>query len=422
MRLSLVGKGCEALTLLALLLLVPRVLGAGDYGAFAVVLSLVALGSSALSLGGPTLATRFVPDVPVERRAAFARALLARLARVRFAQVVACAVAGGIAATTVPEHFPAVLVVLAVAALALDVAATLAFQIGLALGRTGRWSFRFPLQNSVLVASAVALHGAFGRTGAIAAIPLASASALLLGAIGLPRLLERGGERAVVPPDVIRFGVLQALAGFCQQFVHRGPVLAVLLLTFSAVETGYTALAAGIALAGTFALWQPFVVTLPEVVGRYRDDAAEIEAAARRLGWRLEAVAIPLALASALALPPLLPILVGGEYSGGAAALAPALATLPLGVLAALTAQIAALRVAARERLGTLAAGALAFALAALVLVPGWGSTGGTLAMLIGTAVVVVSTPLLLPGTLGRGLPAVALAGSALVAAIGLLE
>ncbi|MBA3243588.1 MAG: hypothetical protein H0T61_00225, partial [Actinobacteria bacterium] len=69
MLVGLAGKALEAVTLVLLITLVPRLLGPTDYGSFAVALSIVTLGSAASALGGPTWMSRFVPTVAAADRA-----------------------------------------------------------------------------------------------------------------------------------------------------------------------------------------------------------------------------------------------------------------------------------------------------------------------------------------------------------------
>ena len=78
---SVAGKTVEMATLILLATLVPRALGPSDYGRFAVALTIVTLGSLALTLGGPALVTRYVPGVPPDEQIPLARALGVRLAR-----------------------------------------------------------------------------------------------------------------------------------------------------------------------------------------------------------------------------------------------------------------------------------------------------------------------------------------------------
>ena len=145
---GVVGKAAEAVTLVLLATVVPRLLGPADYGRLSVVLTLVAVGSVALTLGGATLLSRYVPAAPAQGRAALARALTLRLARNRIAPFALLATVAAVlaAAGRVPPSAAAWVLL----ALALNVAATLALQADLGLGRAAAWSARYPVQNAVL--------------------------------------------------------------------------------------------------------------------------------------------------------------------------------------------------------------------------------------------------------------------------------
>jgi hypothetical protein len=161
-RLTLVAKSAEALTLVALATVIPRALGPADYGLFAVVLAVVGIVSMSLSLGGPLLLSRFVPAAPAAEREVLALALALRIARFRALMVLAAIALVAVLAVVVPERFPTAAALFVSIALVLDVAATLLYQVALALGRPRLWSFRFPLQNTLLVVAALALHATAG--------------------------------------------------------------------------------------------------------------------------------------------------------------------------------------------------------------------------------------------------------------------
>src|SRR5690242_18240665 len=145
---GVLGKGAEGLTLVLLATLVPRLLGPADYGRLSVVLTLVAVGSVALTLGGSTLLARYVPAALAEHRPALARALTLRLARNRIAPFALLAVVASVPAAA--GRVPPATAALVLVALALNVAATLALQADLGLGRAAAWSARYPVQNTVL--------------------------------------------------------------------------------------------------------------------------------------------------------------------------------------------------------------------------------------------------------------------------------
>ena len=123
---SFAAKGAELVTMLLLATLVPRALGPEAYGRFAVPLTIVTLGSLAMSLGGPTLLARFVPAAPPHEQLGLARAIGARLARGRALQLGAVVAAAALASLLAPDQVPAADTALVVVALVLGVAASVA--------------------------------------------------------------------------------------------------------------------------------------------------------------------------------------------------------------------------------------------------------------------------------------------------------
>jgi hypothetical protein len=451
---GLAGKAVEAVTLVLLATLVPRLLGPADYGGFAVALTVVALGSLAMTMGGATLLARYVPAAVDP--AGVAAALTRRLARnraVAFAGLVLVGATASAAGWLAPVQAALVL-----AALGCNVVATLALQADLGLGRALAWSFRYPLQNAVLVAGVVLLHGRFGATGAVVAILVAGAVAAVLGlAVAAPLW----GATAPIPDGALRFGVLQAAGGVLAQATQRGGVLAVAVLAGSAVETGYAGLAIGIALAATYAVVQVFTVTLPALAGRgalgagalpgcaaggddlgtpdahMRDrnahtddadapmldrDAHHAEQALRRLAaWLLVGVLLA-AVVAVPALPAAVPVVFGAAYAAAAPAFVPALAAVVLAPVNALAIQAAALRLRPDVTVRAASAGSAAFVVVALCAVPGWGAAGATAAALAGAAVSALASVRLLPGAVGAGLAVLSFGGAAAVVLLGVLQ
>jgi O-antigen/teichoic acid export membrane protein len=336
--------------------------------------------------------------------------------------------AGGAAAATLltalfPEELPAGLTALVVAALALDVAATLAFQVGLGLVRTRLWSYRFACQNSLLIVAALLGHQAAGAAGAVAAIAVASGGALLWGVAAVGHQLYKAPARASVPAGAMRFGGLQALGSLFVQITHRGGIVAVAVLAGSTVETGFAGLALGVALAATYAVWQVFGVLLPVLMERWsgEEERTEAEAALRRVaGWSL-AVGFAAAVLGVLALDEVVPSLFGHEFAGAEPALALALASLPLAPLTGLATQSSAVRLRSGARVITTAAGALAFLLAAAVAVPALQAAGASAALVCAAAATALASHVALPGSIGGRLLLAGLGGSGAVAAVAVL-
>ncbi|HEY8769784.1 MAG TPA: hypothetical protein VIM03_04530 [Thermoleophilaceae bacterium] len=420
---SLLGKAGELTTQVLLILLLPRVLGPVDYGTFALALSIVTLGSSSLAIGGPTLMSRFVPAAAPTERDAVARALLFRVGRWRVIGMAGAGVAAALLVVVVPDRFPAALTGLIAVALALDITATLAFQIALGMGRTAMWSHRFGVQNALLVTSALAGHALGGAKGAVAGIAVASAVVLVWGWASVGPRLRAARADAQLPPGALRFGTHYAISNGLQMLIHRGAIVAVSLLAASSVQTGFAGLAVGVALAGIYVVAQVFAVHLPSLVEGTGDSTIGPgpEEALRKLAARSLLVVVPLAVVAVVAIEELVPLAVGDRYSGAEAAIAIALAALPLAPLTALANQVAALRLQAGARLVTAVAGAIAFLLTAALAIPAHQAAGGAAALLAGTATIALASVAAIPGALNARLAIAGLAGSGAVLGAGLL-
>ena len=407
------GKMLEAVTLVLLITVVPRQLGPSDYGSFAVALSLVTLGSAASALGGPTLLSRFVPTVDVEARPGLARALALRSARWR-ATVCVFAASGGLGLWLYdPGRFRLLPTALVVVALVLDVAATLVYQVGLALGSAMLWSLRYPLQNGLLVALVPALYSVFGVDGALVGILVASGTVLGVGMalVASPQLGGRGSSD--LPRGAVRFALVYGASGLFLQLLHRGGVLAVALLAGSQVEAGFAALSIGIALALTYVVWQAFTLELPRLSAGGAGPTADTSV--RRLAWLALWVMVPITAVAAAVLDRLVPALAGERYLGVKASLGPALAIVPFAPISSAAAQASALRLRPLARLAATSLGALVFVVSALLLVPDHGSVGATTALFAGTVAMSAVGAAAFPDLLGWRLAAASLAASCLV-------
>jgi O-antigen/teichoic acid export membrane protein len=418
---GVLGKVAEAVTLVLLATLVPRLLGPADYGRLSVALTVVAVGSVALTLGGATLLARYVPAAPPAQRPGLARALTLRLARNRIAPFAVLAVAAAVAVAS--GRLPAVATAWVLLALALNVAATLALQADLGLGRAAAWSARYPVQNAVLVAAVVALHAVAGLPGAVVAVPVAGAAGLALAlgataALWCPRGCSSADRSAVdLPPDAARFGLVAAGTGALTQLVQRGGVVAASLLTTDEA-TGHAAVAIGVALAATYAVTQIFVVTLPAFTVRQSHGGGGphgTEPALRRLGGLLLTAVLPGVALAVLVVDVVVPRVLGPAYADAVAAFPFALAAVVLAPLTALLLQAAALRLRPEATLVAAGVGAAVFVVVALVAVPRWGATGATAATLTGTAATAVTGLVTVPGAAGWRLAAASLTGAAAV-------
>ncbi|MFN2617502.1 MAG: hypothetical protein ABR581_10315 [Thermoleophilaceae bacterium] len=430
MAASLAGKAVETLLQLLLVTLVPRVLGPSEYGRFALVLALVTIGSASVSFSGPTVMSRFVPTVEATRRPAVARALLARLARWRALQVLMLgALPGAAVAALVPARVPVWIAALVVGAFALDVAATLVFQVALGLGRAGLWSFRFPVQYGILVLAAVLLDAALGPAAAVGAIAVAAGGTFAVGAATALGPIRRAARDEQVPVGALRFGALQGASGVFSLVATRGCVVVAALMSGSRQQTGFAALAIGVALAGMQVVVQIFAVELPGLAERAgiraegaRNGLAGAERSALALAWRSEWIVLLLAAAAVFLVEPGLRIAVSRPFAGAADAFYPALGFLVLTPVSALATQAAALRLRPSARLLSTAAGALAFGVTAVLAVPAWEAAGATSAVLVGAAVTNVVSAWLFPDLLRGRLLALSLVGAAVVTGVGALR
>jgi O-antigen/teichoic acid export membrane protein len=411
------GKTVELVTLALLATVVPRALGPDGYGQFSVALTVVTLGSLAMTLGGPTVMASYVPAAAPDERVGVALAIGARLARGRSIQLSVIALAAVLLVAVDPERFDPFVVAVVVVALALNVGAGLALQVGLGLGRTGPWSARFPLQNGVLIAGVLVLHGVAGLDGAVLAILVSAVVVALLGTWVVVPLVRDSctTASAAVPDGALRFGVLQAGGAALVQFAHRGGVLAVALLAGSSAETGYTALAIGIALGAAYAVLQLFTVSLPYLTERAQVGELDGEEVLRRLAGVLLLALVPAACVAAVLLGRLVPSAFGADFDGAVDAFGPALALVVLAPLHALAVQVAALRMKPVAALLNGIVTATVFAAASVLLVPAWGAAGGTSAALAGVAAGGIAWIRLLPHAAGRRVVIASFAGSAAV-------
>jgi len=387
---SAAGKALEALTLAGLVLLVPRALGPADYGGFAVALAVATGIATATGIGGPALFARVLASLDASGRRDVARALALRVGRTRLLLLIALAAAAAVAGLLAPGDVGALQVALVAAAALLGAAASLLSQLALGLDRTAAWNLRYPLENGVIVATALLLYPAIGLDGALAAIALGAAAALALGIASTWPALRDAHGGAALPAGALRFGRLQAAGGALTQTIHRGAAPA--CAGAGAVAIGHAAIAAGAALAITYAVLQTLLVALPGAVRADAHDRAGAEAVLRRTAALCAAVLVPVCALVALAAEPLLAAALGEGFRGAADALRIALAAAALAPLWALANQLAALRNRPGASLAGAAAGAVTFTLIALVTVPSHGAAGAASAMLAGVAAATAAT------------------------------
>jgi O-antigen/teichoic acid export membrane protein len=408
---GLVGKALEFASLVPLVTVLPRALGASDYGVFALGVSLVTIAGGAASLGGPTMATRFVAAAPPSERAPLARAVIRRSAAWRIG---AAALVASVVLVARPVDLPGGVAWLVFAAVALDVLATLLLQAALPLGGIVAWSVRYPLQNVVLTVSAIVLHDRFGTAGAVAALPVASGAALVLAAVAAVPRLRTAATAPRLPEGMRRFAILQGTSGLMQLVVLRGAVIAVGLAGASNAEVGFAGVAIGIATALTYAVWQPYAVELPRLVTMPLEEACAWLERTTRLGMML--VAPVLLVGLVVAQEAVVPYILGPSFSDAVVPVGLALGAVVFAPATAALNQAAALKLRPELRLVSSASGALVFVAAAILMVPRWDAAGASGALVAAAAVSAVVGAVTCPDVIrGRDTAAAVLVAAALV-------
>ncbi len=421
-RMTLVGKLAEGVALALLATLVPRVLGPTEYGQFALVLALVQVGATALALGGHTAMSRFVPAAPAGDRAPLARALTVRLALWRAPLFFGIAIVALALSVGLPDHVPPEIVGLALIALALDATATMLAQAGLGLGQTTLWSFRWPLQTTVLVVGALVLSVPWGTTGAVAAIPISAFVAFAWTAAAVAPTLRRARAGAWIPQGAMRVAVQHGVSFLVTLTVARAAIVVVALVAGAgaSAEIGYAAVAVGIALAGVAAVTQIFTVQLGGLSEHVGAGLRSVEDEARRLARHALAVALPAALVGAALLEPLTAIVLGEEFRPATSALAWALAVLVLAPLSALTLQTSALRLRPGVRMRGALVSAVVFLAISFPLAIEFGAAGALGALYGGTLAAIGYELMAFRSLLDRVVTLAGIGGSAVVLVLGL--
>jgi O-antigen/teichoic acid export membrane protein len=414
---TLAAKWVELITQALLVLVVPRVLGAGPYGEFAVAFAIVSVLSLGLGLGAPLAAVRYLPAADPAVRAQQARSLAAAVARSRALTLGALSVAA-LALTPVLLDIPIWVTAAVCVAAAASVGSSIVAELALALNRTRVWNARFPLENGLVVAAAPLGYEAAGAHGAIGGLLVACvlAFALLLGRmLGALRGPEGGGP---LPPEAMRYARLQTGTVALGTLIKRAGPIAMPLVGASSVQTGFAALATGFGSAGNTTLMSLLIVHLPGLVGRPRAES-DVEAAHTfRVALAVGTVA---AVVAALLAEPGIDLFLGDEFAGARDAVVLALPAVPLGAALGLVSLMAALRLRPGALTSSWAVGAIVFAILAAVAIPPLDAEGASIAMTGGLLAAAVSGSVLLGERQVVLSCAAAVAGAAMALAAGLL-
>jgi O-antigen/teichoic acid export membrane protein len=348
--------------------------------------------ATATGIGGPALFVRELAPLEGERKRDLGLALALRIGRTRAALLTALAATAAAVAVAAPGELRGLHVALVAFAAVAGATATLLSQLALGLERPATWSLRYPLENGVIVVAALLLYPRAGLDGAIAALALGASAALMLALVSAASALRGARGGAGLPTGALGFARLQAASGALTQAVHRGAAPGCALAGAGAVATGQAAIAAGAALAITYAVLQTMLVALPAAARAHARDPFAAEAVLRQTAVWCAAIVVPACVLGAAAAGPLLEAGLGEEFRGGADAMRLALAAAALAPLWALANQLAAIRGRPGAVLAGAAVGATAFVAIALAAVPSAHATGATLAMLAGVAATTAAT------------------------------
>jgi O-antigen/teichoic acid export membrane protein len=412
------GKALEFITQVLLVTIVPRLLGPAEFGRMTVALTVVTLSGVAISLGAPSAFSRFVPAESESRQAGLARAMTAQLLPIRAVQL-AIAALMGVVLVYVGPRFAALDVGLVFIAISAEVGAVLAAQIALGLGATWIWSFRISARNVAMLLLVPILAPLSG--GVISSVALASLAGLVFAAtqvLPLVRHAERGIE---VPAGTLQFGRIFGLGMLLSQVTWRGPVLAASLLGLAADDVGFAGLASSIGMAAIFAVRELFTVSLPEFVTSWNNDQLETDRRLRQLAGRVQWALAACAVIGVVTLERLLPLVVGERFAPAVPPMIPVLAMLPLLPLPAMGVQGASLRLRPGLSVAIDAWSLVAFAAAALVLVPQWGAIGASEALLIAMLAATVLSARAIPTVVSLRLVLSGVSGAAAVLGLAAL-
>src|SRR5947209_2151583 len=384
---TLVAKAVELAGQALLLLAVPRALGAAGYGAFAAAFGTVRLVSLALGLGAPLAAMRHVPWADPSDRDSLARAVAAHVAVSRARQLAALTVAALVAALVVPG-LPLGLVAAVCAASWFSVGSSVVSELALALGRPRVWNARFPLENALVAAAAVAGHAAFGASGAVIGIAAASACTFVVLAAPVVPSLLRSPSAAGLPAGASSYARFETASVILTTVILRSSPAALLVLGASHVQIGYAAIATGVGAAGVGIVLSLVAVQLPRLADLARTDPPAAEAEARGHALATLGIAVAVAVPVAVFARPLLRATLGAGFVGARDALVIALCAPALAAAIGLASQLARLRLHPAPVTLAWACGAATSALLLVTVEPRLGARGASLAMVAGLAAV----------------------------------
>jgi O-antigen/teichoic acid export membrane protein len=383
---ALGGRTAELGSQALLILLLPALLGASDFGSFSVVQGFVAFGATATGLGAPTLIARLVAARPEVERPSIARAVLLEGLEWRVsALAVGVVVAAGLA-ITVPNVVTPAAVAIGSCALVLSAAGTWASFIALGLGHVAVWSYRYAVQNAATAVAVAVGYGIFGLDGALGGLVVGAAAGLLWAGRFSAHVLR--APRVPAPAGTRRLAVLLTVSAIAPQVVQKLLVPLVALMA-GTVAAGNAAIGIGVALAAMYTVAHPFAATMPDLLRR-AVSPERIEVILITLGRRALAVAGVISVVGAAVGAPLVPAILGHEFRPASEALGLALASVPLAAANAVLGQLATLHLQLRTRALMNAVSAAVGLGVCVSLAPWLGPDAGALGLLAASVTVVL--------------------------------
>lgn len=389
---SIVGLNKVAQTIgsVAFVLIIPRMLGADQFGQFAFITSLFIISTKAGDLGLEDVLVRFIPEQVAGDETESIRYLVGRLLAFRLVIGAATGVLAGIWALNVTDWMSPAQAVFVGLTIWLYIIALLPYEVLLGLGRVGRWSINTSWRQFALIAAIGLLYGVWklGFDGVVLAL---LASQLFFVALGLWWMraylsrrylrLDWGAVRPYLMAGLVFFAANVLLA-----LVHRGGALAIEVLIHDPAQIGFFELGNSLYLMLFLAISQAMMALLP-LASRLHVTGGEAEvgrwfALLQRFGVVLAMVIVGGVWGMA---PLLVPPVFGEAYRPVIDTLRigmPALALMMLGYPAGMLAVVWR-KPHIRLWAGVWALAATAVTMSTIVI---WGANGAALAVVAGVA------------------------------------
>ncbi len=382
-----VHKGLQIAGQAVMVALIPRMLGAENYGRFAFILSLTYLGQMLADFGTLDVLGRFTPELGRDT----ARRLYLQLLTFKAGVSLLAAVVTAAAALALSGWMTPVWAVLSGLIVALHIVARIPFQYALGLNRIGVWMAEQSGRQWLLLGLLLALLPLMGFTGAVLSVMVME---LVFAVAGVWGWLREEWQADLLGVDwtflrpYLRFGASFFLSNLTAVALYRsGPVL-VELLTGQSAQTGYFNLGLGLFLMVYITLSQFAQSFIPTLSGFYANgESNQLQSWAENFAWYGWLVGWAGAAAAWLLADRLVPLVFGPAFVPAAATLRwISLAIPPVAVLWTASA-VATAAGRGRARFIASLAALVVFVLALLWLTPRAAAVGA--AQALGLAMVV---------------------------------